>query len=336
MKENQASFTAMITAYIRAYHSMHASNKIFDDFLAYDLIPEEIRTLIEQHLTVNSQLNNPDCAEQCSKESNLIPAEKRALIEKYLFQGKQTKDLENIELQTDQITAFAALLKTNNIISRARYTEDILEKAVYQGVKQYIILGAGLDTFAFRRPDMMERLEVFEVDHPATQEFKLRRLAELGWKHPEKLHFVPIDFTQENLITALTRSSSYNSDIKSFFSWLGVTRYLTREEVFATLRSIGRIASAGSTIVFNYSDLSAFTPEKLPLEMRKFHDFLQKIGEPVKTGFNPSTLAEDLSCLGFHLQENLSPADIEKLYFQGRLDGYHMSRHGHFACAVVE
>ena len=112
---------------------------------------------------------------------------------------------------------------TISLLSRARYTEDTLEKAIRQGVKQYIILGAGMDTFAFRRPDLMERLEVFEIDHPATQEFKLHRLAELGWKHPAKLHFIPIDFTKESLVTALTRSSSYDPKVKSLFSWLGVT-----------------------------------------------------------------------------------------------------------------
>jgi methyltransferase (TIGR00027 family) len=336
MNENQASFTAMVTAYIRAYHSMHATNKIFDDFLAYSLIPEEIRTLIEQHSIIDKQLNKPVCAELCPNEYRLISEEKRALIEQYFTRSKQLNNPEHAESQSDQITAFESLIITNNIISRARYTEDTLEKVVNQGVKQYVILGAGLDTFAFRRPEMMELLEVFEVDHPATQEFKLHRLAELGWKHPAKLHFVSVDFTQENLITALTRSSAYDPDVKSFFSWLGVKRYLTREEVFSTLRSIARIAPAGSTIVFNYSDLDAFTPEKLSQETQKFHDFLQNIGEPVKTGLNPSTLAEDLACLGFRLDENLSPAAIERLYFQGRTDGYHMSKHGHFARAVVE
>lgn len=131
---------------------------------------------------------------------------------------------------------------------------------------------------------MLEQLDVFEVDHPATQEFKLHRLAELGWKHPAKLHFVPVDFTKENLITALTRSSSYSPDVKSFFSWLGVTRYLTREEVFATLRSITDIAPVDSTVVFDYSDMDAFIPEKSSPQMQKKREFFRKIGEPMITG----------------------------------------------------
>lgn len=199
MNENQPSITSMVTAYVRAYHSMHSTNKIFDDFLAYSLIPEEIRTLIGHHFTEDKQLN----------------------------------DSENTELRSDKINALASFLRINNIIARARYAEDTLEKAVSQGVKQYVILGAGLDTFAFRRSELIEQLEVFEIDHPATQGFKLHRLDELGWKHPAKLHFIPIDFTKENLVTALTRSSYYSPKVKSFFSWLGVTMYLTPEEVFA-------------------------------------------------------------------------------------------------------
>ena len=301
MNENQPSITSMVTAYIRAYHSMHAINKIFDDFLAYDMIPEEIRAQIGLYLTDDKQLNNSG----------------------------------HSELQSDKVIALASLLRKNNIIARARYTEETLEKAIRQGVKQYIILGAGLDTFAFRRPDLMEQVEVFEVDHPSTQGFKRNRIAELGWKHPAKLHFIPIDFTKENLETVITRFPSYDPNVKSFFSWLGVTMYLTQEEVFATLRSITKVTQTGSIVVFNYSDLDAFIPNKLSLDTQKYRKICQKMGEPITTGFNPSILAEDLKSLGLMLYENLSSEDIERLYFEGRTDGYHISENSHFACAKV-
>ena len=313
MKENQASFTSMVVAYIRAYHSIHDTNKIFDDFLAYELIPEEKRALIEQYLSWwNEQLN----------------------------------DTENAKLRSDSTTTSSSLMQVNNIIneqkwaaqlfSRARYAEDALKKTIKQGVKQYVILGAGLDTFAFRKPEMMKHLEVFEVDHPATQEFKLHRLAELEWEHPAKLHFIPIDFTKESLVTALTSSSSYDPKVKTFFNWLGVTYFLTRDEIFTTLRSITEIAPADSTIVFDYFDNNAFIPEKSSPQMQKSLEYLRKIGEPMITGFDPSTLREELASLGFSLQENLSPEDIEKRYFKGRADGYHAYEYGHFACAVVK
>jgi methyltransferase (TIGR00027 family) len=289
----------MTTAYIRAYHSMHDTPKIFDDFLAYRLIPQEVRELIERGLTKDKQFND---------------SERTAPI-------------------SDQTTTFASLMKATNVLSRARYTEDALEKAVERGVKQYVILGAGMDTFAFRRPELMERLEVFEVDHPATQNFKLLRLADLGWEHPARLHFIPIDFTKENLATALNRSSSYDPKVKSFFSWLGVTMYLTREEVFATLRSIADIAPSGSAVVFDYFDTDAFIPEKSSSKMQKKQEVFKKLGEKMITGFNPSTLAEDIASIGLSLYENLSPEDIEERHFQRRKDGHHAPEHGHFAYA---
>jgi methyltransferase (TIGR00027 family) len=284
MKENQVSFTAMMTAYMRSYHAMYITPKIFDDFLAYSLIPEERRILIEQNIPEASRINR---------------------------------------------------LKNTNIISRARYAEDALEKAVKQGIKQYVILGAGLDTFAFRRPEMMGKLEVFEIDHPATQEFKLFRIAELGWKYPAKLHFIPTDFTKESLEIVLTHSPSFDTKAKTFFSWLGVTMYLTRNEVFDTLRSIINIAPPGSIIVFDYLDLDAFNPEKSTKIQRRLK-FLRDISEPMITGFDPSTLADDLANLGLNLCENLDSTDIERLYFQDYKNEYHAAKHGHFAYAIIK
>ena len=307
MKENQASFTAMSVAYMRAYHSRYDAPKIFDDFLAYDLIPEEKRELIEKHL-----------------------------IEQYVTWDQQLNDTENAASLYDRITTSESLMQAiNNVISRARYTEDTLEEAFRQGVKQYVILGAGMDTFAFRRPEMLEELEVFEVDHPSTQKFKLHRLAELGWKHPAKLHFIPIDFTKESLVTALMRSSSYDPKIKTFFSWFGVTPYLPQKDVLATLRFIADVAPVGSSLVFDYIDTDAFIPEKLSPQMRELLEYLSKIGEPLESnGFNPSNLAEELASLGFRLYEDLSPTDIEGRYLQGRTYGHY--EHGHFSCTVVD
>ena len=297
MKENQASLTALLVAYMRAYHATHDTQKIFDDFLAYDLIPEEKRALIEQHL-----------------------------IEQNLPLDQQLNYFKHTTLHSNDTTISASLRQVINnaineqewtaqLFSRAQYAEDALKKAIKKGVKQYVILGAGMDTFAFRQPEMMEHLEVFEIDHPTTQEFKLHRLAELGWKHPAKLHFIPIDFTKESLITALTSSSSYDQTVKTFFNWLGVTYFLTRDEVFTTSRSIREIAPANSTIVFDYLDTDAFIPEKSSPEMQKTLEYLRKIGEPMITGFNSLMLGDELTCLGFSLKENVSPVDIEEHYF---------------------
>jgi len=284
MNENQVSNTSLWTAYMRAYHCIHATDKIFDDFLAYDLVPEDVREQIEQ-----------------------------------------------------QIIPEVFLPATNNIVTRARYTEDILEEAIRQGVNQYVILGAGMDTFALRRQDLMENLKVFEIDQPTTQDFKLQRYAELGWKIPENLYFVPIDFTKQNLETELTHLPSYDPEAKTFFSWLGVINYLTQEEVETTMRSIANITSSGSILVFDYIDINELNLNKQSEQLQKSTEYLEKVGEPRKTGgFNSLRLAEDLASLGFNLVENLSPSDIERRYLKRCTDIQHSLRYMNFACAVIK
>ncbi|MDD2421034.1 MAG: class I SAM-dependent methyltransferase [Heliobacteriaceae bacterium] len=307
MEEKRASFTATLMAYYRAYHAMHETPKIFDDFLACHLFTEDERLFFENACSQTPRLHDPERAAS-------LP---------------------------DRAAAIAWTLQTitpgpSMTLSRSRYSEDSLENAVGQGVKQYVILGAGFDTFALRRPEMLEKLQVFEVDHPLTQAFKRQRIAKAGWKPPAQLHFVPVDFEQESLAEALTRSS-YDPQVPSFFSWLGVTYYLTREAIFATLRSIAKIAPSGSTVIFDYLDTDAFVPEKAANRVKiTIRDARQNAGEPMITGFDPSTLAADLASLGFYLQENLSPTDIEERYFKGRTDNYHACEHLHFARAVVE
>ncbi len=307
MKEKKASFTAQGLAYMRAYHAMHDNPKIFDDSLAYYLFKEDERLFFENAWSQVPRLYDPERAAS-------LPDRAAA-----------------IAWTLQKITPGPSMT-----VTRSRYTEDILGKAVGQGVLQYVILGAGFDTFAFRRPEMLEKLQVFEVDHPVTQAFKRQRMAEAGWKLPAQLHFVPVDFEQESLAEVLTRSS-YNPQALSFFSWLGVTYYLTREAIFATLRAIADIAPAGSAVIFDYLDNDAFVPEKAAKRVQvMIRDARQIAGEPMITGFDPSTLAADLAGLGFYLQENLSPTEIEERYFKGRTDGYHACEHLHFARAVVE
>jgi methyltransferase (TIGR00027 family) len=305
MGENQVSRTALWNAYLRAYHAIHDTPKIFDDFLAYHLLAEEKRASFDKQMVTDLKCFNPALAASFPD----IAAAKAYIIKS---------------------SAAASIT-----LSRARYTEDSLEEAVRQGVKQYVILGAGMDTFAFRRPEMLEQIQVFEVDHPATQAFKRRRLTELGWECPAQLHFVPVDFTQDCLIEALTRSA-YDQQAPSFFSWLGVTYYLPREAVFATLQAIADIASSGSTVIFDYMDTNAFVPEKAAPRVQILLWAVKREGETMKAGFDSSTLAADFARLGLRLLEDLNPADIQERFFQGRTDGYHACEHVHFSWAVVD
>ncbi|WP_094603992.1 hypothetical protein SPSIL_044190 [Sporomusa silvacetica DSM 10669] len=306
MKEQQISRTALFTAYFRAYHALHDTPKIFEDFLASNLLTKEESTTMGQKLADGLKVFDPARAALCP----------------------------------DPATALAEVIHSHTgaplILSRARYTEDTLENAVRQGVRQYVILGAGMDTFAFRRKEILDKLQIFEIDHPAMQAFKRRRLNELSWEQPDQLHFIPVDFTQDSLATALTSSPYYDPQAVSFFSWLGVTYYLPSDSVFNTLRALADIAPVGSTIIFDYYHTDVFIPEKTSKSLQLGMEYLRQIGEPIITGFDSSTLAPDLARLGLGLHENLSPTNIEERYFQKRTDGYHASEHVHFAQAVVK
>lgn len=304
MYENKASLTACISAFSRAYHAMNASPKIFDDFLAVQLLTEEEFTGLSKNLVRALPFFAPEEVDHCPDEHSALSVVMR--------------------VQSTPIT-----------ISRARYTEDSLEAAVKYGVQQYVILGAGLDTFVFRKPEWAHKLSVFELDHPATQELKQKRLNELDWSIPDHLHLIPVDFNQQSLNLALEQSS-YDPQKLSFFSWLGVSYYLQREVVMSTLRSFAELAPAGSSIVFDYLDTDAFIPEKTAVRVKRMQAAVQMSGESMITGFDPSTLASDLFEIGLRLDENLSPSDIQERYFKGRTDGYCAFEHVHFARAVVE
>ena len=153
---------------------------------------------------------------------------------------------------------------------------------------------------------MLERLQVFEIDHPATQAFKRDRIAGLGWEIPAQLHLVSLDFTKEDLDKILKRPP-YDPRALTFFSWLGVTYYLSRETVFDTLSAVARISPRGSMIVFDYLDPDVPGTGKAAERVKAVMDSLQSLGEPLKTGFDPSTLESDLARIGLACRKTLPP-----------------------------
>ncbi|MDL1897617.1 class I SAM-dependent methyltransferase [Anaerolineae bacterium CFX7] len=304
MASSQPSTTALISAYGRAYHAAHAEQKIFNDFLAREFFTSEQHKFLTENLTRAFAFFDPEGAAAVTTP------------EKALARFMQNSSLP--------IT-----------LSRARYVEEILTREIEKGVTQYVILGAGLDTFAFRRSDLMPRLKLFEVDHPATQSYKRARIQELGWQTPPQLHWVALDFAQGNLMSAL-ESIGYDSRARTLFSWLGVTYYLPRAVIDATLRAIAARACADSTLIFDYLDADAFIPERTAPRVANMQAATRQSGEPMQTGFDPATLGAELDALGFVLQENLNPADIQANYFRGRADGYSACEHIHFARARVK
>jgi methyltransferase (TIGR00027 family) len=203
--------------------------------------------------------------------------------------------------------AFSALLL------RARFAEDELARAMEtEGVRQYVILGAGWDTFAWRRPDLMARLRVFELDYPATQAAKRDRLSERGLPAPANLTFVPIDFTTQSLSTRL-QESGFDPALPTFVNWMGVTYYLPMPVVEGVFRELRALCAGGVAVAFDYMDaqvreLIARQPKTLLRRLRR-HIGLRiwrRIGEPFHTLLDASLLAEWLRTLGYELRENLT------------------------------
>jgi methyltransferase (TIGR00027 family) len=217
--------------------------------------------------------------------------------------------------------------------SRSRYTEDCLARAVAKGVNQYVILGAGLDTFAYRNP--FEHLRVFEVDFPATQQWKRALLAEAEVDLPANLTFVPLDFEHKTLAEGL-EEAGVNAKEPVFFGWLGVVPYLTRDAFRSTLATIGRFP-AGTAVTFDY----AFPPETLSPERRAVFEMLAKrveaAGEPFRLFYSPEAMEDELRRAGFTRSEQADSERLNELYFKGRADGLKLSpvRVGMLATAWV-
>jgi len=215
---------------------------------------------------------------------------------------------------------------------RSRYVEDELALLLKRGVSQYVISGAGLDSFAYRRPDLANVLKVFEVDHPATQAWKRARLRELGVATPPNLVFVPLDFERQSLIESL-QSCGYRPDAAGFFSWLGVTQYLTQDAVFDTLRKVASM-TLGTEIIFEYSPPDALLDD----ETRRLRELTMSgtaaRGEPWVSFFEPSELKEQLRNLGFAEVWDFGPMEANPRYFSNRADGLRL-RSAHYMGARV-
>jgi methyltransferase (TIGR00027 family) len=198
------------------------------------------------------------------------------------------------------------------VVVRSRFAEDGLAKAVERGVRQAVVLGAGLDTLGLRNPFANEGLRVFEVDHPATQQWKRACLDKANLTAPDSLSFVALDFEHQDLIESLT-TAGLKTDRPAYFIWLGVVPYLSRDAVFATLSAIARVP--GAEVVFDYGK----PPQAYPANARAGYEAMiaraAADGEPWLTFFDPPELHAVLSSIGFSEMEDLGPADIAVRYF---------------------
>jgi methyltransferase (TIGR00027 family) len=212
-----------------------------------------------------------------------------------------------------------------HVVLRSRFAEDRLATAVLRGVTQYIILGAGFDTFALRQPVWAQALKILEVDHAGTQNMKCSKLAAAGLAMPENADFANIDFEHEALRDGLLRSH-VSLDEPTFFSWLGVTMYLEEEAIDAVLRSVAAFP-AGSEIVLTFAPLPGDSPS--PFDQRA-----ASLGEPWVSYFAPEALEAKLRDAGFANVEFLAPAEAEARYFRQRPADLPVPKRTNLVCAL--
>jgi methyltransferase (TIGR00027 family) len=201
------------------------------------------------------------------------------------------------------------------IAARSRIAEDALTVAVRNGARQLVVLGAGLDTLAYRTP-AADRLRVFEIDHPATQAWKRQCLLKASIEVPDRLTFVPVDFERETLADALA-SAGFDQQRRSFFSWLGVVPYLTEQAVFSTLGFIAGL-SGGAEVVFDYVNPAASMTPAREAEHQALVSRVAALGETIKSHFDTHALRAELTSLGFRDLDDFGPAQIAERFFPER------------------
>ncbi|KKI92827.1 SAM-dependent methyltransferase [Bacillus sp. SA1-12] len=287
MKQNEASITSLLSAFGRAYHSLYDTPKVFDDHVAIDLISQEEFADIRKNLIQGT------------------PFFFNGLAQRFHDDDEMLKWITQVQFSPTPL-------------ARAAYCEKVVLNELKLGLKQFVILGAGLDTFCFRHPELRGSLEILEVDHPATQDFKKKRLANAQLEIPKNLHFVSMDFTKTFSEEKLVNKGFKKQ--KTFFSLLGVTYYLTKNEMKNLLKNLFTKVPSGSSIVFDYGDETLFHEKGLSNRVENTIKMAVASGEPMKSCFSYTELENLLEDLGLLIYEHLSPAVINDYFFQNRTD----------------
>ena len=270
--------TAMMSSFGRAFHAENEKHPVFEDYLSKELMTAEEYAAVQSYILGGAKFFEPKIDSANAEPTELL------------------RRLVNVHIAPSPLC-------------RAAYTEQALKTAVLTGTKQYIILGAGMDTFAFRETEFLTKHKVFEVDHPLTQADKRERIARAGWTIPDNLTFVPVDFTKDSLSERMI-ADGFDMTIKSFFSWLGVAYYLSAEAIDKTLAELSSLCADGSTLVFDYPDENFFdAPEK---RVQNTIMMAKAGGEPMQSAFSCNELEKLLEKHGFLIYEMLTPEDIQR------------------------
>ena len=265
------SITALMSCFGRAYHAENEQHPVFRDTLAKQLLTAEEYSAVAGYILSGAAFFDPALAAQDMRPEEVL----RRLINGSIAPSP---------------------------LCRAAWAERALQGS---GAPQYVLLGAGLDTFAFRE----KGLHVFEVDHPLTQADKKRRIARAGWAAAENLTFVPADLAVDDLTQRLDAAGFARGE-RAFFSWLGVTYYLTEKAIGRTLDALAALCAPGSLLAFDYPDEGFFAASE-----RRVQCTVQMAaagGEPMRSSFSRAALEGLLAAHGFRIRELLTPSDIQQ------------------------
>jgi len=201
------------------------------------------------------------------------------------------------------------------LVARCRYMDDYLQECLDKGIQQLVILGAGLDSRAYRFEQLKDQVKVFEIDHPATQLVKQKKLRKIFGNLPEQVTYVPVDFNEETLQKLF--DFGYNRQLKTLFIWEGVVHYLTPEAVGRTLEFVVKNSGPGSMIIFDYLYLSALNAVHKSGGIMRMQRARKFTGEGLTFGIEEGQVEEFLQKRGFTQIKNVTNVDLKKAYFSG-------------------
>lgn len=300
----KTSITALMSAFVRAYHAENEPRPVFNDFAARSLLTDEEYKQIADYIISGADFFAP---------------------------GK--KDVFRVESELLSYIVNTQLAPTP--LCRAAYAESALKTEIRTGAEQYVILGAGLDSFALREKDFLKTHYVYETDRPAMQRDKIARLTRAfqsrGESLPKNLRFVSVDFSTDDLAEKLT-ASGFNAAKKTFFSWLGVTYYLTEQALEHTLETLSRLCAEGSALVFDLPDENYFAASEA--RVQKTIALAAASGEKMQRGYSYSETEAILERHGFLIYEYLTPDDVQKNIIDARGANMRAFEHTAYVLAV--
>jgi len=220
-----------------------------------------------------------------------------------------------------------------SIVARARFIDDLVIAECEKGISQYVILGAGLDTFAQRRPDIASQLQIFEIDQSDTQTWKQQRLIDVGFGVPEWLHFVSVDFEVTSWWEQILKAG-FDTSKPAVVACAGVTLYLTKDAIMATLKQIATLAPGSKLAMAFYLPLELLDDQDKPLQLIA-EKGANAAGTPFVSFFAPSEILALAHEAGFKNIKTVSTNDLAELYFKGRADNFSPASGEEFLVATV-